>query len=391
MIKGLEHTLRDFNRLPLEMHKNAVKEVLPTYFTTEYPNLVLFLEYYYEYMDEKSFGSLINDIYTCRDAEDNSLEHLDLMVNEFVMGVGVAKFDKEPREIIRNFAKFYRVKGSKYSAEGFFRAFFGTDAVVHYPKNDLFYLNDSASTIGVDAQKVIQDGKIYQLLSHLVRTDVGLPDWQELYKKFVHPAGFHLGAEIVIQEPAINTIISGVTAPLFDLSPTILFDIASISDRYLYDSLGIAPIKETLQSTDITQLVSPTINGSVYNLRLHTGPLRFENYLNRTIAEADAYYPTIYAWAAQTRQVWDTTTDSAALLRQDSVPLHFNNGIDSYGYFGVYPSFYVGTGDNPSYMTKPYPSIITTSLAYAEQGASFFEADSDMTQLYPLYDSDIVG
>ena len=62
MIKGLEHTLRDFNRLPLEMHKNAVKEVLPAYFTTEYPNLVLFLEYYYEYMDEKSFGSLINDI-----------------------------------------------------------------------------------------------------------------------------------------------------------------------------------------------------------------------------------------------------------------------------------------------------------------------------------------
>ena len=41
-------------------------------------------------------------------------------------------------------------------------------------------------------------------------------------------------------------------------------------------------------------------------------------------------------------------------------------------------------------MTKPYPSIITTSLAYAEQGAAFFEADSDMTQLYPLYDSDII-
>ena len=372
MIKGLEHTLRDFNRLPLEMHKNAVKEVLPTYFTTEYPNLVLFLEYYYEYMDEKSFGSLINDIYTCRDAEDNSLEHLDLMVNEFVMGVGVAKFNKEPREIIRNFAK--------YSPNG---------CVPNGP--DLFYLNDSASTIGVDAQKVIQDGKIYQLLSHLVRTDVGLPAWQELYKKFVHPAGFHLGAEIVIQEPAGNITISGVTAPLFDLPPTILSDIASISDNYLYDSLGMALTKETLQSTDITQLVSPTINGSVYNLRLHTGPLKFENYLNRTIAEADANYPTIYAWAAQTRQIWDTTTDSAELLRQDSIPLFINNGADSYGYFGVYPSFYVGTSDNPDYLKKPYPSIITTSLAYAELGAAHFEADSDMTQLYPLYDSDIVA
>ena len=97
----------------------------------------------------------------------------------------------------------------------------------------MFYLNDSASTIGVDAQKVIQDGKIYQLLSHLVRTDVGLPDWQELYKKFVHPAGFHLGAEIVIQEPAGNTTISGVTAPLFDLSPTILFTVLKYLDLIL--------------------------------------------------------------------------------------------------------------------------------------------------------------
>jgi len=392
MVKGLEHTLRDFNRLPIEMHKSSVKEVLPQYFVDEYPSIILFLEYYYEFLDAKSFGSLVKDVYTCRDVEDNSLEQLDLMLNEFALSTGVLKFPKVPREIIRNFAKFYRVKGSKYSAEGFFRAFFATDAVVHYPKNDLFYLNDSSSPIGVDAQKVLQDGKIYQLLSHLIRTDVGMPSWEELYKKFVHPAGFFLGAEIVIQEPAINSIISGVTAKIFDIQPFAVHGEASISENYFYDSLGSRLTAQTFQELDITSLTSETFNGNVYNLRLHTQPLRNDIYLNRTITELEAAYPTTYAWAAQTREIWNTTADSASFIRSDSNPtLSLGNGIDSYGYHGTYPSFYVGTGDNPSYMTKPYPSIITTSLAYAEQGAAFFEADSDMTQLYPLYDSDIVG
>jgi len=389
MVKGLEHTLRDFNRLPIEMHKSSVKEVLPQYFIDEYPSIILFLEYYYEFLDAKSFGSLVKDVYTCRDVEDNSLEQLDLMLNEFALSTGVLKFPKVPREIIRNFAKFYRVKGSKYSAEGFFRAFFATDAVVHYPKNDLFYLNDSSSPIGVDAQKVLQDGKIYQLLSHLIRTDVGMPSWEELYKKFVHPAGFFLGAEIVIQEPAINSTISGVTAKIFDIQPFAVHGQASISENFLYDSIGTRPVADTLQLVDITALNTMNYNGVNYNIRMHVRPLKEDAYLNLTLAVLNTQRSSIYDWGSQTRQIWNTTTDSATLIRVDDAPTHI--GADSYGYYGTYPSFYVGTGDNPDYLKKPYPSIITTSLAYAEQGAAFFEADSDMTQLYPLYDSDIVG
>ena len=390
MSNGRERTLKDFNRLPLELHRSSVKEILPEYFITEYPNIILFLEYYYDFMDAEGFGSLIKDIYTCRDIEDNSLQQLDLLLNEVALGVGIKKFPVNPREIIRNFAKFYRVKGSKYSSEGFFRAFFLTDAEIHYPKNDLFYLNDSSSEIGVDQQKVIQDGGIYQLLSHLIRTDRGMPEWEELYKKFVHPAGFHLAAEIVIQEPAINAAISAAPVPFADTFPFSVIGSANLSDNFIYDSIGTRPVKDTLQLVDITALVSEVYNGISYNYRLHVRPLSEDIYLNRTIAELNAAYPTTYAWAAQTRQSWNTTTDSATLIRVDSNPsLHLGNGIDSYGYYGTYPSFYVGTGDNPSYMKTPYPSIITTSLAYAELGASHFAADSDMTQAYPLYDSDL--
>jgi hypothetical protein len=40
-------TLKDFNRLPLNLHRASIKEVLPEYFTDEYPTLIKFLETYY--------------------------------------------------------------------------------------------------------------------------------------------------------------------------------------------------------------------------------------------------------------------------------------------------------------------------------------------------------
>ena len=380
-------TLKDFNRLPINLHRSSVKEVLPEYFVEEYPTLISFLETYYESLNNNGeFGDLIQDLYTIRDVEDNSLAQLEKLLIEFGLGVGVRYFNN-PREIIRNFAKFYRVKGSKYSAEGFFRSFFLTDAQIHYPKNDLFFLNDSASEIGVDGQKVMQDGGLYQLLSHLVRTDVGLPEWRELYKKFVHPAGFHLACEVVIQSP--GKLFETPAVPVaFDLPEYILHSAASISSNFLYDSLGDRPVADTLQLVDITALSPMNYNGVNYNIRMHVRPLKEDAYLNQTLAVLNTQRSSIYDWASQTRQIWNTTTDSATLIRVDDAPTHI--GADSYGYYGTYPSFYVGTGDNPDYLKKPYPSIITTSLAYAELGAAHFEADSDMTQLYPLYDSDII-
>jgi hypothetical protein len=237
-----------------------------------------------------------------------------------------------------------------------------------------------------------------------------MPEWQELYKKFVHPAGFHLGAEIIFQEPAK---LFKLPQPVvqFDLPAFIIDDIASISNNFLYDSLGSRTVEDTFQLLDITQLTTmgdvsrgytqngrgyngaaasgPT--GPIYNVRLHVLSLKDNLYLNRTISSLIAGTDTTYSWAAQSREVWNTTTDDATLIRSDSAPsiLYLRNGVDSYGYHGTYPAFYSGTGDNPDYMKTPYPSIITTSLAYQELGASHFAADSDMTQEYPLYDSDV--
>ena len=74
----VERTLTDYGRLDVTFHRNAVKEVLPEHFTTDYPNLITFLESYYEFLDSgDNFGALIQDLYTIRDVEASSLQHLD--------------------------------------------------------------------------------------------------------------------------------------------------------------------------------------------------------------------------------------------------------------------------------------------------------------------------
>ena len=103
----VEKTTKDFNRLDIGFQKGIVKDVLPSYFTTDYPNLISFLESYYEFMDsDGEFGQLVNDLYTVRDIEDASLSHLDNMFKEFALGMS-QDFFTNPREILKNLSHIH--------------------------------------------------------------------------------------------------------------------------------------------------------------------------------------------------------------------------------------------------------------------------------------------
>ena len=183
------------DRNNISLKSDYVRDILPEYFAADYPNLIEFLETYYDALDsDGNFGSTIKDLYEIRDIGKTDLKYLDNLFDEIGLSLS-SQFVSNPREILKNLAKFFRVKGSLYSAEGFFRGFFDTYAEVEYPKDKIFTLGDPLSTLGSTSTKKIQDGKLHQVLSHLVKTTVPLKDWEQLYKKFVHPAGFYLHAE----------------------------------------------------------------------------------------------------------------------------------------------------------------------------------------------------
>lgn len=196
------HTL-DFNRRALAFNRNKVNSVLPEHFQELYPNFVNFVDKYYEFLDsdeEISFTRQIEQLLKVRDIQENSLTNLDLMLKEIGMGVIPINYFRDPRYAARLLANFYRVKGSLYSAEGFFKAFFQSDVEVIYPKRVLFTVGESL--IGPDDGFIIQDGALYQIFSILIRSEIPIAAWGDLYKMFVHPAGFFLGSEVVFTSVA---------------------------------------------------------------------------------------------------------------------------------------------------------------------------------------------
>ena len=190
----------DYNgRLPLNLIIDKTKEALPEHFATEYPDLVKFLDIYYDFMekDDEGYSYFIQGLYQARDLSTTQLSSLDNIFKEIGNNSQSADFFADPRFIAKVIASFYKAKGSKISAEGFFRAFFGEEASIVYPKNNMFIVNDSK--LGSNSLKYIQDDKRYQIHSILVQSGIPLAKWQDLFKLFVHPAGWYLAGDVVIE------------------------------------------------------------------------------------------------------------------------------------------------------------------------------------------------
>jgi hypothetical protein len=64
---------------------------------------------------------------------------LNQIFKEIGQGLVSADYFTDPRQTAGLIANFYRIKGSLYSAEGFFRSFYGEQPEIVYPKNNLVY------------------------------------------------------------------------------------------------------------------------------------------------------------------------------------------------------------------------------------------------------------
>lgn len=222
------------DRVDPSIRPDFVREVLPEHFAQSYPTLITFLEAYYEFMNqEDEFGEAVKDLYAIRDIGFTELKYLDNMLEE--VGLGISQdFFENPREIVRNFAKFFRVKGSITSIKGFFRAFYGIDDVeVEYPKDRIFTIGDPESIVGSESTKVIQDGAALQVLSILVKSSLTLSKWSELYKKYVHPAGVHLFHEMKVHQDTKITVRARQSIPEIDSDLEYELDIAKAKIKFV--------------------------------------------------------------------------------------------------------------------------------------------------------------
>lgn len=195
----MSHTLEHLNRVPANFITSKVKEVLPEHFTTDYPNLVEFLESYYDYMneDDTGFNYFITSLYQARDLNSTLLFQLDNIFEEIGLGTNTNDFDINPRLIAKLFANFYREKGTANSTKTFFRGFFGEEIEIEYPKNNMFIVNESK--LGAESLRFIQNDERYQIHSILIKSGVPISKWEKLYKRFVHPSGWYIAGDVFVE------------------------------------------------------------------------------------------------------------------------------------------------------------------------------------------------
>lgn len=209
-------TLTDINRRELSFPRNAVKDILPEFFQTEYPKMISLLNEYYEFEDgDTSPSQLIHELFYSRDITQTDIELLSFIEDELLLGQSYFEGFADKRAAAKYSSTLYRSKGTKYSIQQFFRTFFGIDPDVIYTKKNVFKVGEEDSQIGLNSQKYITDNKLYQTFAILVKSDIAFSEWKEPYKLFTHPAGMFIGSEVQIVSEVTDTL----TAPLVVIEP----------------------------------------------------------------------------------------------------------------------------------------------------------------------------
>jgi hypothetical protein len=192
------HIAEDKNRRDITIGQDQVKTVLPAWYQEDNEKLIQLLEAYYDYMDtdeDHGFSTVIRQLHHMRDINSVDTKYLDELIKEIGNGLQSSSFFQKPRLMAKLLAGFYQSKGTLVSAEGFFRGFFGEEVSIEYPKDQIFIVGQDQ--IGFDSQKFIQDNRLYQIFSILIKVGLSTQDYENLYKKFVHPAGFYFAGQVI--------------------------------------------------------------------------------------------------------------------------------------------------------------------------------------------------
>jgi len=273
--------LEDLNRRDLNLTKAQVKDVLPEYFQSEYPKLINLLEAYYEYLDSDgrhSFDLELHNLLSSHDINQTSDDNLDQWWNSIGNGLSADLFYQKPRLMAKMMGDFYRMKGTLNAGTTFFRAFFNEEAQIEYPKENILIVGESK--IGYEFQKFITDNRRYQTFSTLIKVGLATADYLDLYKKFVHPAGFYLEGEVLLTSDGATNVVTATTA---------------VDSDEIRNIKKISPIIFS-EATDTIEgdfaLMTAIIDSDGTDLRINPDEI-IDNYDSVTLSVLDSAYSSI--------------------------------------------------------------------------------------------------
>ena len=123
---------------------HLLEDQIPDYVQEFYPMFVIFVTKYFEYLETSGTGTQysIQNIQLNRDidttANDLAIEFLKTYIPNLPANAAADR-----ALLVKHFKDFYQRKGSEKSFRFFFRAFFGEDIEIDYPRNYMFRPSDA--------------------------------------------------------------------------------------------------------------------------------------------------------------------------------------------------------------------------------------------------------
>ncbi|MDA7837549.1 hypothetical protein N9A42_00765 [bacterium] len=230
----------DKNRRHINLRTAKIQGVLPEYFAASYPKFISLLEHYYDFLNENDSTEILTHLFASRDVNETDITLLSFIEDELLLGdayfQGFSKPDATPEEretqlrAAANFSSImFRSKGTRFAIEWFFRSFYGIDAEVIYPKENIFTIGEIDSKIGADSLRYLTDDKLYQTFALLIRVGIPISQWKEIFKLFAHPAGMYLAGEVLIEGISESTLSTDDSAVLQRNTPEYALNISPSS------------------------------------------------------------------------------------------------------------------------------------------------------------------
>lgn len=297
------HRAEDKNRRDITVGEDNITNILPAWFQEDNPKLIELLEAYYTFLDENenhAFSSAVRQLHHIRDINSVSEKYLDELIKEIGNGLQSSSFFQKPRLMTKLLSGFYQAKGTIVSAEGFFRGFFGEEVSIEYPKDQIFIVGESQ--IGFDSQKFIQDNRLYQIFSVLIKVGLSTQDYENLYKKFVHPAGFYFAGQVISEGEVIlqpNALFGGDSNDIYGIAETISY-------------VSNASISLVGDLAEMTSLIES--DGTELRVGLNQTVALYASDSNLLVSAVNTYYGSIIDLITPNSYTFD---DSANLYRPD--------------------------------------------------------------------------
>lgn len=231
---------------------------------------------------------VLNEIERHLDIDENDQNFLELMQKE-IAPIVPRNILVNKRTLYKQFIDFYKLRGTSDSIEIFFRILFNDNVEVTFPYDKTLIPSSGNWEVDPELPKggiyldkkgflsddiKIQDSLRFQKFSYVIKSGTNISDWDLVFNRLVHPAGFKYFAEILLLIQLINVETVNNRKTLPQVTPGTTLELLSAMPFQVPGVIGVEDLPVLVEA--FASSFSPGITAK------RGRPARFSITLNNT-------------------------------------------------------------------------------------------------------------